>query len=61
MVSKITLTEEEIDAMDEKAENPDADVKCPRCGESLVFSASGSSYEVVCPTDGCIHLTSRGL
>ena len=61
MVSNTTLTEVEIDAMDKKAENPETDVKCPRCGESLEFKANGSSYKVACPTDGCIHLTSRGL
>ncbi|MBR4347267.1 MAG: hypothetical protein IKP75_10125 [Oscillospiraceae bacterium] len=54
-------TEKDIHAIQEKAFEPTKDVKCPRCGSSLIFHEFGSAYEVKCPTDGCLHETARGL
>lgn len=55
------LTKEEIDALEKKAESPQLSVKCPRCGSELAFRRCGNSYEVKCPTEGCIIETCRGL
>ena len=54
-------TEKDNEALEYKASNPYEDVKCPRCGKSLIYHAFGNSYEVKCPTNGCIHETVRGL
>lgn len=51
----------EFDALEEKALNPDKSVVCPRCGKELQFRRVGNSYEVKCPTAGCIIETCRGL
>lgn len=54
-------TEKDDEALEAKAANPTNDVKCPRCGRSLIYRAVGNSYEVKCPTEGCIHEALRGL
>ena len=57
----IQVTEEELQAIDMKAEKPEVYVRCPRCGKELHYRAVGNSYEVRCYTDGCIKATSRGI
>ena len=54
-------TKEEWSALDQKALNPTTDVKCPRCGKSLLYRSAGNSYEVRCPTENCISESVRGL
>lgn len=54
-------TDKDAEALEKKALNPLDDVKCPRCGKSLIFRATGNSYEVKCPTKGCIHESVRGI
>lgn len=54
-------TEKELNALDEKAMNPEKIVFCPRCGKELVFRSVGNSYQVKCPTEGCLSETCRGL
>lgn len=55
------LTDTELDALDQKMENPDDVVYCPRCGRELEFRSVGNSCEVKCPTEDCIKETVRGL
>ena len=59
MASK--YTEAELDALELKMMNPDAVVKCPRCGKEIIFKAVGNSCEAKCLTEGCIQETVRGL
>ncbi len=59
MASK--YTEKEILAMEQKARTPREKVLCPRCGKELGYRSVGNSYEVKCPTEGCIVMTCRGL
>ncbi|MCM1440363.1 MAG: hypothetical protein NC131_14335 [Roseburia sp.] len=59
MASK--YSEKELAALEQKAKTPDSKVVCPRCGKELTYRAVGNSYEVKCPTEGCISLTVRGL
>lgn len=54
-------TEEERKAIYEKADYPERVVYCPRCGKELIYHGVGNSYEVRCPTEGCIWERSRGL
>lgn len=54
-------TEEERNAIYEKAEHPERVVYCPRCGKELNYRGVGNSYEVKCPTEGCIKETVRRL
>ena len=55
------FTEVEIKAIDKKMENPQAEVRCPRCGGCLIFTEYGDSCEVKCETDNCIRACSRGI
>lgn len=55
------FSEIELKALDEKFENPEAVVVCPRCGELLSFMEIGNSCEVKCPTDSCLYDSIRGL
>lgn len=57
----MAMTDKEYEAMDEKAENPQKDVFCPRCGGKLKYYEHGNSYEVKCETENCIKMTLRGL
>lgn len=54
-------TEEEWEALNQKSCNPQSKVLCPRCGKELTYRSVGNSYEVKCPTPGCISDTVRGL
>ncbi len=54
-------TKKDIEALERKAANPIKEVECPRCGQLLIYYAAGNSYEVKCPTSGCIHESVRGL
>ena len=51
----------EIEALDKKLEHPDEEVRCPRCGNLLIFREVGNSCEVKCQTEGCLKDTIRGL
>jgi len=54
-------TEEEWDALDEKLDNPEDMVLCPRCGNEIIYKELGNSISVECLTDGCIFGGIRGL
>lgn len=58
---RINYTDEELNAIDLKAENPNVDVPCPRCGKELHYRAVGNSYEVRCYTENCIKASFRGI
>ena len=36
-------------------------VKCPRCGNSIIIEDKNTSYSVRCKTDDCIVAEFRGL
>ena len=55
------LTREEEKALDQKWENHDLTVTCPRCGKELENKDFGSSAVVQCQTPGCLCETIRGL
>lgn len=55
------MTNEEFKALDEKAEHPEKEVKCPRCGNLLEFTDYGCGYHVFCKTEGCIEERVRGI
>lgn len=59
MASK--YSQAEWDALDKKMENPDSSVRCPRCGNEIVYRAIGNSCEAKCLSEGCIKETVRGL
>lgn len=61
VIEPANYTEEEWKALDEKAKFPGKKVICPRCGKELTYRAVGNSYEVKCPTPGCIYDAVRGL
>ena len=54
-------TDKELAALEEKAIHPQKTIICPRCGKKLTFFKAGNSYEVKCPTDGCLRDAVRGL
>ncbi len=54
-------TEKELEALEKKEMSPESKVICPRCGKELGFRSVGNSYEIKCPTEGCISLAVRGL
>ncbi len=58
---RINYTDEELKAIDLKAENPNVDVLCPRCGKELHHRAVGNSYEIRCYTEGCVKAIFRGI
>ncbi len=59
MVTKYTT--EEQSALNEKEKNPNVKVKCPRCGKLLLYREAGNSYEIKCPTEGCLKRVCRGI
>lgn len=52
----------ELEAMVEKLDHPEKEVKCPKCGELLQYFEHRSYDTVECPTEGCCKpLVLRGL
>ena len=54
-------TEIEWDALDEKMENPQKEVECPRCGNEIIYKEPGNSILVKCLSEGCIFGGIRGI
>lgn len=54
------LTEEEKKAIDKKAKDPDAIVKCPRCGNDLEYFDFVIAFQVKCKNKACIQKSWRG-
>lgn len=54
-------TVEEISALDSKAEHPERNICCPRCGKDLIFEQKDASYTVFCATENCLYGCCRGI
>ena len=54
-------TQKELQALDQKWENPDLAVTCPRCEKEPEYKDFGSSAVVQCQTPECLCETIRGL
>jgi hypothetical protein len=61
MLDYSKFTRDDNEALDEKANNPNSAVKCPRCGKLLIFTRMGNSYIIQCETSNCLHDECRGL
>lgn len=57
----IKMTDKEKSAINEKLNNRDRRVVCPRCGNTLIYEKRGNSIAVECKTEGCIYGGIRGL
>ncbi len=57
----VTMNEKDYKVLDEKLKNPDKVVKCPRCGNDIIYEKRGNSIAVECKTKGCIYGGIRGL
>ena len=57
----IRLSENERNAINEKLNNKDKEVICPRCGNILIYEKRGNSIAIECKTKGCIFGGIRGL
>lgn len=52
---------DEMNAINQKAENISKKVICPRCGRELVFIGNPHGYIIKCETEGCLKEVVRGL
>lgn len=57
----ITMNENDRAALDEKLNSPEKVVKCPRCGNDIIYEKRGNSIAVECKTPKCIYGGVRGL
>lgn len=55
------MTEKDYKVLDEKLNNPKKVVKCPRCGNEIIYEKRGNSIAVECRTKNCIYGGIRGL
>jgi len=54
-------TKAEWDALNEKMNNPEQEVLCPRCGNEIEYEEISNSISVYCRTEDCIFGGIRGL
>jgi ribosomal protein S27AE len=57
----VTMTEKDYKVLDEKLYNPQKSVKCPRCGNEIIYEKRGNSIAVECKTKDCIYGGIRGI
>lgn len=57
----IKMTEEEYKAIGIKLNNPEKEVRCPRCGRRLLYKEIGNSISIESETEDCIFGGVRGL
>ena len=57
----MVMSEIEIKALEEKLNNPEKKVVCPRCGNEIIYEKIGNSIFANCKTPGCISGGIRGL
>ena len=57
----VTMSEQEYEVLEEKLNNPEKKVICPRCGNEIIYEKRGNSIAVECKTKGCIYGGIRGL
>lgn len=55
------MSEKEYEALEEKLNNPQKTVKCPRCGNDIIYEKRGNSIAIECKTRNCIFGGIRGL
>ena len=55
------MNENDYKVLDEKLNNPDKKVICPRCGNEIIYKKRGNSIAVECKTKDCIYGGIRGL
>ena len=55
------MNERDYKALQEKLDNPDKVVRCPRCGNEIIYEKRGKSIAVECKTKNCIYGGVRGL
>ena len=51
----MVLNDKEKEALNEKLNNPDKEVRCPRCGNENVYEERENSIAVECKTPTCIY------
>ena len=57
----VTMNENDYKVLDEKLNNPDKKVICPRCGNEIIYKKRGNSIAVECKTKDCIYGGIRGF
>lgn len=57
----VAMNEKDYKALQEKLNNPEKPVKCPRCGNEIIYEKRGNSVAVECKTKNCIYGGIRGL
>ena len=72
---KVKLTQEEYWAIDNAVgqkgyyvhdyirppKTVETDLCCPKCNEYLLYNQAGISYQITCPTEGCVDIIVRGI
>ena len=57
----VTMSKRDYEALEDKLNNPEKVVHCPRCGNEILYEKRGKSVAVECKTKGCIYGGVRGL
>lgn len=57
----MVMNNAELQALNEKLDHPEKPVKCPRCGNEIIYEKRGNSIAVECKTPKCIFGGIRGL
>lgn len=57
----VSMNEKDHKALQEKLNSPEKSVKCPRCGNEIIYEKRGNSIAVECKTKNCIYGGVRGL
>ena len=55
------LNDDEKKAIGQKMDHPEQTVRCPRCGDILVYEERGDSIAIYCKTKRCINGGLRGI
>lgn len=55
------MNSKEKQALNKKIEYPDSEIKCPRCGNIILYKEYDNGCTVFCKTDGCIKGNIRGI
>ena len=63
MGTKLNKTEMDVllKADEDLFNNGQTEIKCPRCGNEIVFEEQGNSYTIKCKTHNCIETSFRGI
>ncbi|MGN0683550.1 MAG: hypothetical protein ACI4JY_07725 [Oscillospiraceae bacterium] len=55
------MNSKEKQALNQKIKDPNLEVKCPRCGNEILYKEYSNGCTVYCKTDGCIKGNVRGI